>query len=159
MAKEKPLTAAAPAAPAPNPPRPIGTIIDDLRKIRDKRKELAAGYEEKDKPLKEQAEELEKALISRFKTEKSEGGRSKTFSATLKSAMTYSVADRAALEAYATKNKCLQVFTNHLSSASIAELIASINQKVKDPKKHITELPGTKSFEKQSITLTALKGA
>jgi hypothetical protein len=128
----------------------MGTMIDELEVLREKRRVLKAAFEAKDTPLKEEFEEIEKAVISRMLEEKSEGNRGKKASGNIQRAMTFSVADRAAIEAWAKKTGNLQVFTNHLSSASINELLAL------QPKLRTTGIPGTKSFEKITLRLSSL---
>lgn len=131
-------------------PRPLGMLIDELEVLREKRRVLKATYEAKDTPLKEQFEEIEKAVISRMLADAQDGSRGKKASANIQRAMTFSVADRAAIDAWAKKTGNMQVFTNHLSSASINELLAL------NPKLRTTGIPGTKSFEKITLRLNSL---
>jgi hypothetical protein len=128
----------------------MGTMIDELEGLREKRRVLKAAFDDKDAPLKEQYEEIEKAVIGRMLEEKSEGNKGKKASGNIQRAMTFSVASRPELEAWAKKTGNMQVFTNHLSSASINELLA-MNTKLRT-----TGIPGTKSFEKITLRLSSL---
>lgn len=127
--------------------KPLGSIIDAMEGIRAKRRALKEAFDAKDEPLKKEYDELEKIVIARFLKEESMGNRGKKASANLQRNMTFSVSDRAAVEAWAKKTGNLQIFTNHLSSKSIVEVLAM---------KKLKEIPGVKSFEKLSITLTSL---
>lgn len=140
-------------APAPAPlssDTPLGTLIDRMDVLRESLRKSKALYETAIASSKTEYEEIEAFVIKRLLAEKAEGSKGKLASANLSRAWTYSVADRAQLEAWVAKTKNFQVFTNHLSSASIIELLTL------NPRLRAAGVPGTKSFEKITIRLSSL---
>lgn len=144
----KPALQVVPASPPEE--RPIGLLVDELEALREKRRVLKAAFDVKEEPLKTSFDELEKLIIARMLKDHSEGSRGRKASANLSRTMLYSVADRAALEAWTKKTGNFQVFTNHLSSASITELLTLT------PRLRTTGIPGTKSFEKIGLKLSSV---
>lgn len=124
----------------------IGQLIDLMDKNRDERRLL----EDKIKGLNASFSEWESKLISLLKEQSIDKSQGSTATAALSEATTFSVEDRAALDAFIKKTGYAQIHTNHVSSASCAEILA-MNPRLKG------NIPGLKSFTKVAIKLTKLR--
>ena len=124
----------------------IGQLINLMDKNRDERRVL----EDQIKKLNEPFAEWEAKLIEKLKSQQTDRAEGATASASISEVDTFSVEDRAKLDAWVKKTGYAQVHTNHIASASVAEILA-LNPKLKGV------IPGLKKFTKVSIKLTKLR--
>ncbi len=132
-------TATAPARPL-RKIKGIGPAIDDLFKLREKKREL----ESEIKKIEDEYAEIEEALLAKLKVEGTDKGAGKFASASVSTTVVGSLADADKFFAYVKKTGYFHLLQRRLSDPAIRELLASKGS-----------IPGVTTFDKVRLNLRA----
>lgn len=119
-------------------PETLGSIIEQLIKIRDRRRELAA----EDSELVEQFDELKKRVIARAKEEGSTRISSKAGTVILTEKTVPQIVDRDAMNDWILETGNIYLLQSRVNTAAFTELVESGQ-----------EVPGVQPFVKEDIQL------
>ncbi|WP_018609534.1 hypothetical protein [Uliginosibacterium gangwonense] len=122
--------------------KPLGTLIDDLNKIREKRRVLA----EQDKKLEDDYKDLEAQIDARMVSEGMEKATGKTATVSFSTVVVANIVDWDAVCKYTKRTGNFQLFQRRISDPAFRELL--------ETKK--AAIPGLEAFEKRKLNLRAL---
>ncbi len=123
-------------------PQKLGTLIDNMQKIRVERAALA----KKDKELEDKLNDLEKDVKERLLAEGMDKASGKLATASLKRSLVGNVKDWEKVYAYVKRSGNFQLFQRRLSDAAYREIL----------EKKGADIPGIEQFNKIGLGLTAL---
>lgn len=102
-----------------NNPQPLGQLVDRMKRIREKRKEL----ERESKELKDEFDILKKLVIEGCQAQEADGVRGKTASAIVTQQTVAKVNDWDALIDWIKENEAFFLFERKVKSAPFKELV------------------------------------
>lgn len=120
----------------------IGSMIDNLDKIRDKKR----GLDEQVKDLEAQYRELTEKIIDRMATENMPKASGRRATVSRSETIVGQLEDWEALTKYISRTKNFQLFERRISAAAFRELFEKKG-----------EVPGVKPFTKVTLKHTSLK--
>lgn len=116
----------------------IGSRIDDLNSLREKKRELEA----KVKEIEGQYTEIEKELMDAMEAQGTSTGAGKHASASITVTVVGNITDRPTLEAFIKRTGNFQLFQARLSAPAVRELLEKKGS-----------IPGVEPFHKKSLNL------
>lgn len=138
---------------------PLGTLIDKLNVVREKKRKLA----ETEKELSAEYTAIEEQIVGRLKAEGMDRGAGKTASVSMKEVVVATVTDWDKVYELIHKNKAYHLLHRRVSDPAFRELYEleveklskkkGFNPETLDPE---TVLPGFKPFMKSNLNLRAL---
>lgn len=126
------------------PKTPLGTLIDKLAGLREKKRKLA----EQEKLIDAEFAELEETLKQRLLGEGMDKATGKKATISIKEEVVANIVDWEALTAYVKKTGHFHLFQRRVSNPAFRELAALNKSK---------GVPGLQPFTKLNLNLTALK--
>ena len=120
----------------------IGSMIDNLDKIRDKKR----GLDEQVKDLEAQYRELTEKILDRMATENMSKASGRRATVSRSETIVGQLEDWEALTKYISRTKNFQLFERRISAAAFRELFEKKG-----------EVPGVKPFTKVTLKHTSLK--
>lgn len=119
----------------------LGSAIDKMLEIRDKRTELS----KQDKELKEEFDNLEAIVLQQLREQDTVQGRSKRATATVSEQLIATIEDWESFETYVKENDAFYLLAKRPANAAYKELL-----------QQGVDVPGLKPFTKLSISLRRL---
>lgn len=124
-------------------PKALGTLIDDLNGIREKRRLIA----EQEKVLEAEYKELEENLLARLDAEGMDKATGKTATISVSTNVVANIVDWDKACAYIKRTNNFQLLQRRISDPAFRELMEL---------KGLKELPGLEAFSKKRLNLRAL---
>lgn len=123
------------------PKMPLGKIIDEMKRLRDIKRDLNSQI----KDLDEEYEELKTMFLQRMDAEGTTQSRGHTASATVTENIVPNVKDWDAVEAYIRENDAFYMMQRRINTGAYKELIEAGE-----------ELPGIETFTKRDVSLRSI---
>lgn len=123
--------------------KPLGTLIDELNKIREAKRAL----EEKVKEQEDAYKELEERLMARLEAEGTDKATGKTATASVSTSVSFSIKDDTKFFAWMSRTKNYHLMQRRISDPAAREVMEMKR----------SEIPGLEAFSKKRLNLRALK--
>lgn len=123
--------------------KPLGTLIDELNKIREAKRVL----EEKVKEQEDAYKELEERLMARLEAEGTDKATGKTATASVSTSVSFSIKDDTKFFAWMSRTKNYHLMQRRISDPAAREVMEMKR----------SEIPGLEAFSKKRLNLRALK--
>lgn len=122
---------------------PLGSLIDELNKIREAKRVL----EEKVKEQEDAYKELEERLMARLEAEGTDKATGKTATASVSTSVSFSIKDDTKFFAWMSRTKNYHLMQRRISDPAAREVMEMKR----------SEIPGLEAFSKKRLNLRALK--
>jgi hypothetical protein len=123
--------------------KPLGSLIDELNKIREAKRVL----EEKVKEQEDAYKELEERLMARLEAEGTDKATGKTATASVSTSVSFSIKDDTKFFAWMSRTKNYHLMQRRISDPAAREVMEMKR----------SEIPGLEAFSKKRLNLRALK--